>query len=132
MVLALHKAGLLKDSAVGEIGEPIFDGISCLLVLCSVPKPEETINGLYKLLKPEGRFTFCEHVVATTPFAKFLQKMYHFFGWKTLIGGCNMTRDTGKWLIDAAQEDDGWEEVDYEPVLQNIPLRHFHGLLVPW
>jgi ubiquinone/menaquinone biosynthesis C-methylase UbiE len=127
---ALHKAGLLKDATVGESGAPIFDGISCLLVLCSVPEPRETINGLYKLLKPGGRFTFCEHVVATTPFANFLQKMYHFFGWRTLIGGCNMTRDTGNWLIDAAKEDGGWEEVDYEPSLQNIPLAWLVGTLV--
>jgi ubiquinone/menaquinone biosynthesis C-methylase UbiE len=130
LIPALHKAGLLKDPIVGESGEPIFDGVSCLLVLCSVPAPQETINGLYKLLKPGGRFTFCEHVVATTPFASFLQKMYHFFGWNTLIGGCHMTRDTVKWLLDAAKDDGGWEEVAIEPSLQNIPLAWVVGTLV--
>jgi SAM-dependent methyltransferase len=130
LIPALHKAGLLKDSMVGESGAPLFDGISCLLVLCSVPAPVETINGLYKVLKPGGRFTFCEHVVATTPFAKFLQNWYHFFGWNTLIGGCHMRRDTGKWLRDAAQEDGGWDEVNYEHSLRNIPLPWLVGTLV--
>lgn len=130
LIPALHKAGLLKNSTVGEVGAPIFDGISCLLVLCSVPEPVKTINGLYKLLKPNGRFTFCEHVVATTQFANFLQRFYHFFGWTTLIGGCCMTRDTGKWLVDAAQGDGGWKEINYEPVRQNIPLPWLVGTLV--
>ncbi|KIW05642.1 hypothetical protein, variant [Verruconis gallopava] len=130
LIPELQKAGLLKEAAIGASGTPIFDGVCCLLVLCTVPFPVETIDGLYKLLKPGGRFTFCEHVVATTPVAKFLQKFYHFFGWKTLIGGCNMTRDTGKWLVDAARGDGGWKEVNYEPVHPNIPLPWLVGTLV--
>jgi SAM-dependent methyltransferase len=130
LIPALQKAKLLGDAGDGASGAPIFDEITCVLVLCGVPEPQATIKGLYKLLKPGGRFILCEHVVAETGFARFLQRWYHFFGWQTLIGGCNMDRDTGKWIQEAAKEDGGWAEVNFEPSIRNVPLPYVVGSLV--
>jgi ubiquinone/menaquinone biosynthesis C-methylase UbiE len=130
LIPALQKAKLLGSTETGASGTPVFDEVTCILVLCGVPEPQATINGLYKLLKPGGRFVFCEHVVAESGWARFLQRWYHLVGWQTLIGGCNMDRDTGKWIQDAAEADGGWEKVDFEPSDRNVPLGYVVGSLI--
>jgi ubiquinone/menaquinone biosynthesis C-methylase UbiE len=130
LIPALQKANLLGNTQEGASGVPIFDEITCILVLCGVPEPQATIQGLYKLLKPGGRFVFCEHVVAKTGLARLLQRWYHLIGWQTLVGGCNMDRDTGQWIEDAAKADGGWAEVSFEPSTRNVPLGYVVGSLV--
>jgi ubiquinone/menaquinone biosynthesis C-methylase UbiE len=130
LIPALQKAKLLGDAGAGASGTPIFDTITCILVLCGVPEPQATINGLYKLLKPGGRFILSEHVLAKTAVARFLQRWYHLIGWRTLIGGCNMDRDTGRYVEEAAKDDGGWAEVNFEPSARNVPLGYLVGSLV--
>ena len=48
----LAKHGLKENSV---------DCILCVLTLCSVDNPDETMRWLYKLLKPGGVFIFWEH-----------------------------------------------------------------------
>lgn len=53
LIPALAKASSLKDGA----SQGVFDDIVCVRVLCGVPRPEVTIQGLYRLLKSGGRLS---------------------------------------------------------------------------
>jgi SAM-dependent methyltransferase len=60
---ALAKAGLFNEVGGQAKEQGVFDTIICIRVLCSVPDLESTLNSLYSLLKPGGRFIICEHVI---------------------------------------------------------------------
>jgi hypothetical protein len=80
-----------------------------------VPNHRATIDGLYRLLKPGGRFIVCEHVLQPYPnggdlIAALLQKLYMIVGWSFWVGGCSLDRDTDAALRDVAGSS-GWEEV---------------------
>jgi SAM-dependent methyltransferase len=113
LIPALAKRNLLKTSEKNGAG--IFDSIVCLRVLCGVPSPEETADGLYRLLKPGGRLIVCEHVKQSYPnggdlIASILQKFYMLVGWSFWLGGCCLNRDTDKMLRKVAGPN-GWSEV---------------------
>lgn len=110
---ALEKRNLLKTSEKNGAG--IFDSIACIRVLCGVPSPEETADGLYRLLKPGGRLIVCEHVKQPYPsggdlVASLLQRFYMLIGWSFWLGGCCLNRDTNQMLRKVAGPD-GWREV---------------------
>lgn len=117
LVPTLAKAGLLSAGSEG-----IFDDICLVRVLCGVPEPQETIQGLYRLLKPGGKFIVSEHIRNPWPGQKVgspVGRALQFFwnnvaGWRYLMGGCEMERQTKEWLLDAAAEDGGWSSVDLE------------------
>lgn len=115
LIPALHKSKILGESGTGEGG--VFDEICCLRVLCGVPHPKETINGLYALLKPGGRMVICEHVV--NPWrtegsvdARAMQFVYTMLGWPFFLGGCEMQRNTPEFLREAAE----WEKFQLQYV----------------
>jgi SAM-dependent methyltransferase len=114
LIPALHKSGILKVTGTGGTAEAgIFDEICCLRVLCGVPHPQETIKGLYALLKPGGRMVVCEHVVnpwrteGSVP-ARFMQMVYTLGGWPFFMGGCELQRHTLEFLREAGE----WEKFD--------------------
>jgi SAM-dependent methyltransferase len=115
LIPALAREGLLtKGSDVG-----VFDEIVSIRVLCGVPNPQETVKGLYRLLKPGGRFVVFEHVVNDPShggawLAQIIQKFYMLVGWKFWLGNCHLTRDTTATLKDAATSDGGWASVELE------------------
>ena len=116
LVPALGKEGLLD----GGGAEGVFDEICCVRVLCGVPRPEETIQTLYGLLKPGGRMVVCEHVVnpwRTEGFwlARFMQAFYTVAGWPFFMGGCELQRHTPEYLKKAAGKE-GWEKFDLKYV----------------
>lgn len=113
LIPALAKRNLLKTSEKNEAG--IFDSIACIRVLCGVPSPEETVEGLYRLLKPGGCLVVCEHIKQPYPnggdfIASLLQKFYMLIGWSFWLGGCCLDRDTDQILRKVAGPD-GWSEV---------------------
>ena len=115
LVPKLREVGVL-----GEKVEGVFDTIISSKVLCSVPDQEETVAGLYALLKAGGRMIVCEHVVNPwqTPkgsiVARAIQQLFMLQGWTFFLGGCHLTRDTSEVLKRAANMDGGWEKVDLE------------------
>jgi len=79
----------------------LFDEIVCIRVLCGVPDPDAVVAGLYSILKPGGRMVVCEHVVNSrdrrrggTAVGHALQQLYMMMGWRSIMGGCELTRDT--------------------------------------
>ncbi|KAL5398782.1 hypothetical protein PMIN02_001157 [Paraphaeosphaeria minitans] len=132
LIPALHKTGLLGSSggrATAEDGA--FDEICCLRVLCGVPRPRETIKGLYTLLKPGGRMVICEHVV--NPWqtegsiaARVMQFVYATMGWSFFLGGCEMQRDTREYLREAGE----WETFQLQYVQPENVVPYVVGELI--
>jgi SAM-dependent methyltransferase len=143
LIPILKKEGLFSKD--GSIGGGMFDEIVCIRVLCSVPKPNETVEVLYRCLKPGGRFVICEHVVnesnkegnkAGRFFHKegskvghLLQFFYTALGWEFFVG-CHLLRDTTATLVNAAKSDHGWAEVNLELFDEWSVLPHVVGYCV--
>lgn len=111
LIPALHKSGILDVSGKGGLAsDGVFDEICCVRVLCGVPHAEQTIKGLYNLLKPGGRMVISEHVA--NPWrtegrfaARIMQVFFTFAGWPFFMGGCELQRHTVELLRDAGEWD---------------------------
>ena len=141
---ALEKAGLLKP---GWVQEGVFDEIVCVRVLCMVPRFEETVEGLWRLLKPGGRFVICEHGVNRWRWwhrsdggknksqdggnfvARILQIFYESLGWSFWMGDCHLQRDIEGVFRDV-DGGNGWSKVVLEVVDGWSVLPYTVGYLV--
>jgi ubiquinone/menaquinone biosynthesis C-methylase UbiE len=71
-----------------------FDAVVSTLVLCSVDSPERTLNEIRRILRPEGKLYFIEHVLAKDfPHLIKWQRFFQPF-WVNACGNCHLTRDT--------------------------------------
>ena len=68
-----------------------FDTIVCTVTLCSVQSPAAARAEARRVLKPGGRFLFCEHGLAPDPGVARWQRRVEPL-WKRLAGGCHLTR----------------------------------------
>lgn len=77
------------------------DAAISTLVLCSVTRPADVLSEIRRVLKPEGRFLFLEHVAAPeTSLLLFAQQAARpLWGW--LFDGCRPNRETDQLLADA-------------------------------
>jgi SAM-dependent methyltransferase len=130
LIPALAREGLLGKEK--SLADGLFDEIVCIRVLCSVPKLNETVDGLYRCLKPGGRLVVCEHVVSDdikggSKVRRFLQHLYMALGWSFWLGGCQLTRDTTAVLMKAAEADGGWSEVRLEKAYEWSVIPHIVG-----
>jgi SAM-dependent methyltransferase len=69
-----------------------FDTILCTLVLCSVAQPAAAIAELRRLLAPDGRLLFLEHVWLPGAAGR-VQKVVAP-AWQHFAAGCRLDRDT--------------------------------------
>ncbi len=68
-----------------------FDTVVCTFTLCSVCTPAKALAEARRVLKPSGRFLFCEHGLAPDQgVAKWQRRIEPF--WKRIAGGCHLTR----------------------------------------
>jgi ubiquinone/menaquinone biosynthesis C-methylase UbiE len=68
-----------------------FDTVVCTFTLCSVCTPAAALSEARRVLKPGGRFLFCEHGLAPDPgIAKWQRRIDPV--WTRLFGGCHITR----------------------------------------
>jgi len=143
LIPALAVEGVLnKDNSVGD---GVFDEVVCIRVLCCVPKPNDTVETLYRCLKPGGRLVICEHVVnenskegnkagrffhkGGSKLGHLLQFLYMALGWEFFVG-CNLMRDTTAIIVNAAKSDHGWGEVNLELFDEWSALPHVVGYCV--
>jgi ubiquinone/menaquinone biosynthesis C-methylase UbiE len=90
---ALGRTAEIVDSPAGALPFPDagFDTVVVTYVLCSVPDQQEALAEIARVLKPDGRFLFLEHVRSADPKLARQQDrvrpLYNLFG-------CNPNRDT--------------------------------------
>ena len=68
-----------------------FDCVVCTFTLCSVHTPTKALSEARRVLKPGGRFLYCEHGLAPdADVAKWQRRIEPI--WKRIAGGCHLTR----------------------------------------
>lgn len=77
-----------------------FDCVVCTFTLCSVQSPRDALAEAKRVLKPGGRFLFCEHGLAPDEgVAKWQGRLEPM--WKAIAGGCHLTRPITASVADA-------------------------------
>ena len=85
-----------------------FDTVVCTYTLCSVCTPAKALAEARRVLKPGGRFLFCEHGLAPDPGVVKWQRRIEPL-WKRIAGGCHLSRPIAP-AIEAA----GFQVLDRE------------------
>ena len=77
-----------------------FDTVVCTYTLCSIPDPAAALHEVRRVLKPGGRFLFCEHGRSSEPgVARWQSRLQPV--WQALAGGCHLDRDVPALLREA-------------------------------
>jgi ubiquinone/menaquinone biosynthesis C-methylase UbiE len=88
--------------------ESSFDTAVSLAVLCSVRDPAHALRELRRVLRPDGRFIFLEHVRSEdAKLARWQDRLERPWGW--VAGGCHPNRPTLEGIESA-----GFELVEVE------------------
>ena len=84
-----------------------FNAVVTLHVLCSAGEPQAVARAGYELLKPGGRWFVFEHVrtQSENSFVRLWQSSLNVI-WPFFLGGCQLTRETGRTLRSAGK----WRE----------------------
>ena len=96
-----------------------FDTVVSTLVLCTAPDPGQALREIRRVLRPNGRFLFLEHVLdqESTGYARWQHWIEPI--WKRCAGGCHLTRDTEQALHDAGFI---FTEITREKMRKSLPL----------
>lgn len=76
-----------------------IDMVLSTLVLCSVDNPEQVLREIKRVLKPEGRFAFIEHVHAKENFFLSSIQRLVYKPWKWFFDGCRCNQDTSTLIV---------------------------------
>lgn len=68
------------------------DTVLVTYTLCTIPEAERALEGIRRVLKPEGKLLYCEHGKAPDPGVLKWQERLNPV-WKRFSGGCNIQRD---------------------------------------
>ncbi len=83
---------------IGLPGEEIpldaasVDSVVVTFALCTIPDPVAALQGMARVLKPDGRLLFCEHGLAPDESVRGWQSRINPL-WRKIAGGCNLNRD---------------------------------------
>ncbi|HEX8207253.1 MAG TPA: class I SAM-dependent methyltransferase [Solirubrobacteraceae bacterium] len=97
--------GEVVDAGADDLPFPddSFDTVVSTLVLCTVPDQERALAEVKRVLKPDGRLLFLEHVRSNDPkVAKWQDRMLR--PWRFVGHGCHCNRDTAAALTRAGFE----------------------------
>lgn len=70
------------------------DAVVCTLVLCSVKDLTKSLGEIHRVLRPQGKLIFIEHVAETNNIKRYQWQRRLEFLWKCIAGGCHITRHT--------------------------------------
>jgi ubiquinone/menaquinone biosynthesis C-methylase UbiE len=77
-----------------------FDTVVATYTLCSIPEVQRALQGIRRVLKPEGRLLFLEHGAAPDPDVRRWQARLSPL-WLRMAGGCHLLRDAPSLLAEA-------------------------------
>ncbi len=63
-------------------------------MLCSVDNLEKTLAEIHRVLRPQGKLFFIEHVAATNNIKRYQWQRRLAFLWRHIAAGCHITRST--------------------------------------
>jgi SAM-dependent methyltransferase len=90
-----------------------FDCVVCTFTLCSVQAPAAALAEARRVLKPGGRFLYCEHGLAPDAGVARWQRRIEPL-WKRIAGGCHLTRPVHA-TIEAGGLKIRWQDSLYIP-----------------
>lgn len=83
------------------VKEASYDVVVSTLVLCSVEHPDKALSEIHRVLRPNGKLIFIEHVAASNN-PKRLKWQHRLEPlWKKIACGCHLTRNTEETIIKA-------------------------------
>jgi ubiquinone/menaquinone biosynthesis C-methylase UbiE len=93
----------LLDASLEDLGVPAesFDAVVGTLVLCSVPRLDEALAEIRRVLRPRGQFVFLEHVAAEDRPRRLRWQRRVEPIWTWVSGGCHLTRRTADAIVSA-------------------------------
>lgn len=77
-----------------------FDSVVCTFTLCSVHTPAQALAEARRVLRPGGRFFYCEHGLSPDDDVARWQRRIEPV-WKRLAGGCHLTRPVTRSVREA-------------------------------
>lgn len=101
-----------------DLGDASCDAVVGTLVLCSVEDPRRVLAEVHRILRPGGRFLFCEHVAA--PPGTKLRRVQEALQrpWRWLFDGCHLNRSTPAFLREAGFASVEMDCFQLQPALQ--------------
>lgn len=87
-----------------------FDTVVCTFTLCSVQSHASAVAEARRVLKPSGRFLFCEHGLAPEPDVARWQRRVEPV-WKAIAGGCHLTRPIGSAIEAGGFKLESWNSM---------------------
>jgi SAM-dependent methyltransferase len=106
-----------------------FDTVLCTFTLCSVCTPAAALSEARRVLRPGGRFLFCEHGLAPDPGVARWQRRLEPV-WKRIAGGCHLTRPVASAIKAAGFSIEGLETM-YVPRTPRIAAWNEWGAARP-
>lgn len=91
---------LIADAMSVPLPDGSCDTVVCFLVLCSVPDPLQVLAEIRRVLKPEGKLLFFEHVLSDRETVQRWQHRLNPF-WHRCAGGCQLNRETASLIRQA-------------------------------
>jgi ubiquinone/menaquinone biosynthesis C-methylase UbiE len=93
----------VRDGVAEELpaDDDAFPAAVAALVLCSVADQHSALREIHRVLRPGGQLRFLEHVRASTPALRRVQRLLDATIWPALAGGCHTGRDTATAIEEA-------------------------------
>jgi ubiquinone/menaquinone biosynthesis C-methylase UbiE len=105
-------------------GNGEFNTVVMSLVLCTVTDVPAVLGEIRRVLRPNGRYVFIEHVASSDPAIRALQDRAVRAGiWRRLGCGCEPNRETQAAIVGAGFEINELKEVDITPARSNPVVR---------
>ena len=76
------------------------DSVVCTFSLCSIPNPQKALKEINRILKPGGKYYYCEHGISPDLSTRVFQNVTNIF-YPKLSGGCHANRDIPKLISES-------------------------------
>ena len=110
-----------------------FDSVVSSWTLCSIPDVKQSLDEIWRVLKPSGYFIFMEHGASPDSNIAAWQRRIEP-AWKCMAGGCHLTRDITSLLTESEFTFDTleasylsgprWASFTYRGVARKIHAHH--------